>query len=246
MIAENLNRAARDAGVATSVAQFENVGTQAQYRRAYAIASETIKAGDRVLDWGCGNGHFSFFLQSLGAIVTGYSYEPFPACMAGSTSFTFVPGLGGDARTLPFADASFDAVVGVGVLEHVTELGGDERASLSELARVLVRGGSLLTFHLPNRDGWIETTIRGLRLNRHTHQRRFDAGEIRALWSEAGFSVSKLGRYNALPRNELRALPGAMRHNPAFVRAYDLIDGTITRIAPRVCTNWFVVAQKTH
>jgi SAM-dependent methyltransferase len=243
-IAENLNRAARDAGVAASVAQFENVGTHAQYRVPYAIASAAIRAGDRVLDWGCGNGHFSFFLQSLGATITGYSYEPFPACMAGSPSFAFVSGIDGDARTLPFAAGSFDVVVGVGVLEHVSELGGDERASLGELARVLVPGGTLLTFHLPNETGWVEGTIRALRLNRHHHQRRFEAGEIRRLWGEAGFTVSRIGRYNALPRNELRSLPGPVRTSRAFIRAYDLLDGTIARVAPRVCTNWYVVAHK--
>jgi SAM-dependent methyltransferase len=241
---KRLNAAARAAAVSDSIAQFENLSTHAQYRVPYAITSRSLKPGDRVLDWGCGNGHFSLFMEWLGARVTGYSFEPPPRCMAGSPTFQFVAGSPADPRSLPFSDASFDAVVGVGVLEHVWETGGDERASLAELARVVKPGGTLLTFHLPNDTGWVEVVGRALQLNKYFHKRRFNETEINRLWEEAGFAVVDSGLYNALPRNELRTLPGFMRHSSAFAKAYDFVDDTAAWVLPRVCTNFFVVAAR--
>ncbi len=239
-----LNAAANAAGVRDSVLQFENIATQGQYRHAYAIAARYIAKGQRVLDWGCGNGHFSFFLQSLGARVTGYSFEAMPRCMVGAPEFTFIPGNEREPRRLPFGDAAFEAAVGVGVLEHVWETGGDERASLTELARVLEPGGTLLTFHLPNRSGWIEKVGHRIAPKRHFHRRKFDAAEIRALWAESGFEITSIGRYNALPRAGLHRLPAILRHSRTFAAFYDAIDSIITTIAPMVCTNFFVVAKK--
>jgi len=243
-LVRNLNAAARRAGVADSIVQFDNVATQAQYSLPYAVTARHVKHGDMVLDWGCGNGHFSLLLESLGARVTGYSFEPPPRAMAASSSFRFVSGSATDPRSLPFPDASFDVVTGVGVLEHVWETGGDERASLRELTRVLRPGGVLLTFHLPNRAGWIEQMVHAFRLQKHFHQRKFDESEIRALWTEAGLSVEALGLYNALPRAELSRLPGAVRHSAAFARAYDVIDNAIAWTAPRLCTNYYIVGRR--
>lgn len=240
-----LNADAHARGAARTIEQFDNIATHAQYRTPYAITKRHVRAGDRVLDWGCGNGHFSFFLRSLGARVTGFSLETPPSSMAGSSEFEFVQGRFSDPRTLPFADATFDAVVGVGVLEHVWETNGDERASLAELARVLKPGGTLLTFHLPNRSGWVEKVVLASGLKKHFHKRKFDAAEIRALWGERGFAIAEMGLYNALPRAELSRLPGAIRHSRWFLRMYDGMDATIAAVAPSVCTNFFIVGRKT-
>lgn len=239
-----VHAAARTHKVADYVLQFDNVITQAQYGVAYEIAERYVTRGTRVLDWGCGNGHFSFFLESLGAKITGYSYEPPPRAMAHSAAFEFVPGSPASASVLPFADATFDVAVGVGVLEHVWETGGDERASLAELARVTKPGGTLLTFHLPNRSGWIEPVSHLLRPAAHFHERKFDAREIRDLWNGAGFDITELARYNALPRAQMRNLPGALRHSGAFAAIYEAADRTLERLAPRVCTNFYIVARR--
>lgn len=236
--------AARAAGIKDSILQFENIGWHANYRIPYLLTSGYVRPGDGVLDWGCGNGHFSFFLESLGAQVTGYSFEPRPEAMAGSRAFQFIAGNPDEPRSLPFPDATFDATFSVGVLEHVWETGGDERSSLAELARVTKPGGMLLTFHFPNRDGWLERIVRALRLKRHFHQRKYDEAEIRELWGSAGFEIVNIGLYAALPRIQLRKLPAPLRHSPVFATAYDFVDETIARIVPHACTNFFVIARK--
>ena len=238
-----LHAAARTAGVIDSILQFENLATQAQYAVPYSVAAAHVQPGDSVLDWGCGNGHFSFFLASLGATVTGFSFEPRPLAMKESASFSFVAGTPDDPSSLPFPTAFFDAVVGVGVLEHVWETGGDEVASLRELARVVKPGGFLLTFHFPSDTGWIETAVRALRLKKHLHGRRYGAERIRQLWTEGGFTIVDVGRYNALPRAELSFLPAVLKHSEVFATAYDFVDRLIARAVPRVCTNYFVVAR---
>ena len=242
-LVQRVNEAARQAGVVDSIAQFENLSTHAQYRLPYSITAETLRSGDHVLDWGCGNGHFSLFLESIGMRVTGYSFEPVPRAMASSANFAFVPGSEADPRSLPFANSTFDAAVSVGVLEHVWETGGDERTSLRELRRVLKPGGKLLTYHLPNHTGWVEQIVRRLKLKKYVHERRFSETLIRALWSETGFRVMRIGRYNALPRAELKAMPAFLRERAAFAKLYDFVDDAAAAIAPRVCTNYFVVAE---
>ena len=200
-VVKRLNDEARNAGVVASVRQFDNLGVHAQYRVPYTVTSRYLTPGARALDWGCGNGHFSLLLARLGARVTGYAFEDAPACMQGSAMFTHVRG-GSDPTRLPFPDHSFDCVCSVGVLEHVWETGGDEAASLAEISRVLKPGGVLLTFHLPNRHGWIEPAFRALGLNKYYHRRRYDADHIRRLWAGAALDVVELGRYNILPRNQ--------------------------------------------
>ena len=239
-----IHTSARGRGVADSIAQFDNIATHAQYRIPYEKTAQRIRPGDRVLDWGCGNGHFSLLLEALGAQVTGYSFEQPPRCMSGSPNFRFVAGSDEDPSGLPFPHASFDAAVSMGVLEHVWETGGDEGASLTELARVVRSGGFFLTFHFPNRDGWIEPAVKALRLNKHFHKRKYHERQIRALWNEAGFEVVDMGRYNTLPHAELRLLPGFVKHSAAFAAAYGLVDRAIAAAVPRVCTNFYIVAQR--
>jgi SAM-dependent methyltransferase len=239
-----VHAAARAASVAEHVRQFDNLFTHAQYGLAYDVAKRTVQSGDKVLDWGCGNGHFSYFLESLGARVTGYSYEPPPRAMANSPTFEFVPGLVDNPTALPFPDRAFDITISMGVLEHVWELGGDERISLAELARVTRPGGRLLTFHLPNRNGWVEPTLQALSPGAPQHGRRFNASEIRELWDAAGFDVTEVVRYNALPRNQIRLLPAAIRRSYFLAAVYHAVDGAFERLVPRICTNFCVVARR--
>lgn len=238
----SLNASFHAAGLAGTVAQFDNVGTHSQYRIAYEKTARYVSAGSSVLDWGCGNGHFSLFLETLGARVTGYSFEDPPACMAHSTTFRHVRGGEADPLRIPFEANTFDAVCGVGVLEHVWETGGDERVSLSEIARILKPGGVFLTYHLPNKGGWVERVA--IRFNKPFHGRRYSTPEIRTLWDEAGLEILDVGRYNFLPRAGLRGLPSMVRHSDVFVRAYNLMDDTFTTLAPGKCTNYFVVGRK--
>ncbi|KUF08666.1 bifunctional 2-polyprenyl-6-hydroxyphenol methylase/3-demethylubiquinol 3-O-methyltransferase UbiG [Pseudoponticoccus marisrubri] len=99
--------------------------------------------GAEVLDLGCAGGFMAEALTTRGARVTGI--DPAEAAIAAGRAraqevgqtIRYDVGVGED---LPYDDASFDMVVCVDVLEHVSDL----RRVLAEVARVLRPGGVFL------------------------------------------------------------------------------------------------------
>ena len=99
--------------------------------------------GKAVLDLGCAGGFMAEALAARGATVTGID----PAADAieaarrhaaqGGLAIAYDVGVG---ESLPYADAAFDVVVCVDVLEHVADL----HKVLAEIARVLRPGGLFL------------------------------------------------------------------------------------------------------
>jgi SAM-dependent methyltransferase len=96
--------------------------------------------GDRVLDVGCGTGSLTFELprQANVAAVTGIDFaEPYVAHARARNTDARISVQQGDARTLPFADASFDRAFSLLVLHFIPEA---ERA-VAEMRRVVRPGG---------------------------------------------------------------------------------------------------------
>lgn len=101
-----------------------------------------IRPGQQVLDVACGTGVVAVTASRLGAVVTALDLTPEllerareNAAIAGQT----ISWHEGDAEALPFADASFDAVVStVGVM-----FATDQEAAARELARVVKPDGRL-------------------------------------------------------------------------------------------------------
>jgi 2-polyprenyl-6-hydroxyphenyl methylase/3-demethylubiquinone-9 3-methyltransferase len=99
--------------------------------------------GKAVLDLGCAGGFMAEALDDRGAAVTGI--DPAAEAVAAARAHAERTGRSirydtGVGETLPYADASFDAVVCVDVLEHVQDL--DQ--VLAEVTRVLKPGGLFL------------------------------------------------------------------------------------------------------
>ena len=225
--------------------QFLTPVTAFQYLPLYALVRQYVPRGGHTLDWGVGNGHFSYFLQRAGYRVSGFDMEPCPALCARFTpgSYDFRTGDPAHPSRLPFADKSFSAVISVGVLEHVRETGGTERASLREVARVLQPGGVFVCFHLPNRDSWIEAMLR--RLGRWGHPYRYSRDEIERMSEETGFAIRVIKRYAALPRNILSGRRMRwLTTSSAFGRLYGLADDTLARVFSPFCQNFLYVAEK--
>ncbi len=87
----------------------------------------------RLLDVGCGNKPYQPLLKSVESYI-GLDYPLTKAIQ----DFQARPEVFGDARRLPFAEGSFDAVLCAQVLEHVDRPG----QVLREIGRVLKSGGS--------------------------------------------------------------------------------------------------------
>ncbi len=155
------------------------------YSRRLAFLLGEVRAGDRALDLGCGEGRFTSELVRAGATAIGVDV----AAAALERARARDPGL--DLRLvpidgpLPFEDGSFELVWASEVIEHI----GDTARCLSEVRRVLVPGGRLLVT-TPSH-GRMRVALGGVErfsepLGDHLHL--YTRSSLRTLLAEFGFA----------------------------------------------------------
>jgi SAM-dependent methyltransferase len=139
--------------------------------------------GDRsdltVLDIGCGTGAMSMRLARWGSVVSA-DFSPLALGFCRRRGLDCLSA--GDAARLPFRDASFDVVVALDLVEHLT----DDRAALCEFRRVLKPGGRLVATVPAYRALWSAHDVALM------HQRRYTAREFGAVCDRAGLAVRRL------------------------------------------------------
>jgi SAM-dependent methyltransferase len=127
-----------------------------------------LRAGERVLDMGCGAGRHAFEMYLRGADVLALDQDADELATV-SEWFAAMRDEGsvpdgaeadvkqGDALNLPFPDGEFDRVVAAEVLEHIP----DDDAAIAELVRVLRPGGTIAVTvprWLPEKVCWMLST----------------------------------------------------------------------------------------
>jgi 2-polyprenyl-3-methyl-5-hydroxy-6-metoxy-1,4-benzoquinol methylase len=179
-----------------------NVRSEPQMRE-YRTIADRIAADrpGRILDWGCGWGQVTELLLERGLDVTAFDYDPgleqteqlplerFPKITAHRSP---------DPVLLPFDDDSFDAVLSLGVLEHVAR----PHDSLEELKRVLVPRGTLYVYKLPNRYSYLERLAKALGLYYHGAEPNdavYTKRSALELVVAHGFEIREFRRANMLP-----------------------------------------------
>jgi SAM-dependent methyltransferase len=132
----------------------------------------------QILDVGCGTGANLLMLSQYGH-AEGVDVSP------DALSFCRDRGLQevrqGAAEKLPYADASFDLVTALDVVEHLD----DDLAGLKEFRRVLRPGGRALLFVPTFMFLW------GLQDDVSNHRRRYRLPDLKRTLSEAGFEVER-------------------------------------------------------
>jgi len=110
-----------------------------------ALFDFKIPGSMHVLELGCGNGKTLEALVKTGAKVTAIDFSPKAVALckglAREKGWNDIELLIADACDLPFPDSSFDAVVAFHLLEHLLE--GDRQKAVSEIKRVLRKGGTV-------------------------------------------------------------------------------------------------------
>jgi ubiquinone/menaquinone biosynthesis C-methylase UbiE len=105
----------------------------------YRLLFNWLPNADSVLDVGCGNGIYTQWLAKKCVRAVGVDHNEKNLAWA-KQEFPHCEFVLSNGENLPFADASFDAVMLTEVLEHTQ----DDRATLREIARVTKPGGTLL------------------------------------------------------------------------------------------------------
>ena len=104
-----------------------------------------LPAGARVLDLGCGTGHFADYIRRRGHHVVGI--DPSTKMLAfARDNFPDIEFIEGYANNLPFDDDYFDCVVSIEVLRYLDE--PEVRKGYAEIRRVLRPGGVSVSTHV--------------------------------------------------------------------------------------------------
>ena len=223
--------------------QFKTLVSAEQYRRLYELVERYVASGGTVLDWGCGNGHMAYALSAMGYVTHAYSIEVAPPPLADlMPDVPFTVTSDGDVVGLPFESATFDAVVSVGVLEHVRETGGTEIGSLLEIRRILKPTGIFICYHLPNRYSYIDAVAR-LIPGAHHHRFRYTRQSATDLCASAGLRVMEIQRYAALPRNPWQVVPKAVGNSHGVAALWEKLDRWTGAIVSPVVQNYYFIAS---
>lgn len=111
-------------------------------KRATAKVLPRAQRGARLLDVGCGTGHWSAFFSGRGFDVTGVDISEAMIAVARSKSIANASFQVADAHALPFGDDAFQATAAITTLEFVADAGTvlREMARCTTPGRVMVLG----------------------------------------------------------------------------------------------------------
>lgn len=118
-------------------------GYSFRVRREKALAAiPKARSGAKALDVGCGPGIMIEGLRAKGYHVTCVDAAPAMIELAKKEygELLGVEFVVGDVYSLPFPDTSFDIVIGMGLVEYLTE----QNTAIADLARVMKKDGMLL------------------------------------------------------------------------------------------------------
>ncbi len=167
-----------------------------------AIAEDALGA-PVVLDAGAGTGAFAASLAADGMRVVAVD------AVLPEIESPGVERVSADVGSLPFADATFDAALSLDVLEHLP----DDRAGLTELARVLKPGAPLVVNVPADQSLWSpHDELAG-------HLRRYErAGLVEAV-TASGLEVVRVGYWAATTLPLLRFSRALARRSATALRA---------------------------
>ena len=144
-----------------------------------------LPPGARILDAGCGSGRNMVELARRGSVsgveLSGASVELARARGVGEV-------IAGSVLELPFADASFDLIVSLDVIEHLE----DDLAALREFRRTIAPGGALL-ITVPAYQ-WLWSGHDEI----NYHHRRYTRRTLQRVAERAGWRQARTTYFNSL------------------------------------------------
>ncbi len=192
---------------------------------------------ERTLEIGAGTGYFTLNLMAAGLIGEATCSDISPGMLATLSANAERMGLElttrpADAERLPFADASFDLVLGHAVLHHIPDL----PRAFTEFARVLAPGGEIMFAGEPSRYG-----------DRLANVPKRLAGAIAPLWRRALGADEAVLAPEEQPVADLERVVDVHAFAPGELlrgaRAAGLVDVRVS--GEELLANWFGWTNRT-
>ena len=159
--------------------------------------SQFLPGSGAILDWGCHHGPDTCLLRN----VFGDRYELYGCDFVGESDFRAFRDYSTPRYTrltsvlgLPYAENTFDVVVGSGVLEHTAM----DQEALKALFHVLKPDGTLIISYLPYRWSLSEWHRRRVRRT-DFHRRLYGKRETETLLKRCGFFPLEIGYQTFVP-----------------------------------------------
>lgn len=197
----------------------------------------------RVLDWGCMHAPDAAILRLLGKTdLEVHGCDIFP-----EDAFPVFHGFSGlkyryldHHYRLPYADESFDTVIGDGVLEHVPS----DQLSLQEVYRVLKPNGHFIVCCLPNALSYTEFLGRCLGMPHHL--RTYGMRQARSLLLHNGFLPLATRYYQMVPSLSGAGMTLKGKILRGMVSLLWRLNPLLEKLWPlnRLASNLYLVARK--
>ena len=156
----------------------------------------------RILDVGCDLGYLLKELAKTGKSAVGVDFRHLNINPA--SGYMFVQA---DCHNLPFEDQSFDLVISLGMLEHVS----DYELAITEMKRVMSPGGYLFLFMGPT-PLWkyLDNPAHRKTIPKHpeisTTLRLLQDGNVTKIWNEnVQYRLFNMGTFEMFPTNPMLA-----------------------------------------
>jgi ubiquinone/menaquinone biosynthesis C-methylase UbiE len=166
--------------------------------RRWLLAELGDKPRD-ILSIGCGNGELEIYLIGEGHRLTGL--DPAHPMLKRAARAGLQRGVGGDARALPFAAASFDIVIFPESIGHVPL-----PEVFAEAKRVLKKSGALIV------------TTYASHVGVHSHYRKYRFADLAPAAEAAGLAV-EARRFLAAKRYSIKDAPSDAKATLLYFRA---------------------------
>jgi SAM-dependent methyltransferase len=198
-------------------------------REAALARRVDLRAGERLLEIGCGEGANLHHLRDLGGVRFGVDFSGARAAYARKATDAHTATA--DATHLPFGDGAFDAVLIRDVLHHIADVAG----VLGEARRVLRKGGRL-TLLEPNRNSPL-ILLQAAMIPAERGVLRSTSTALAATLERAGFVVTTRSHEQPLPIERVLLHPSfglpSLAHSPLVARAFHAADAIARRLLPK-------------
>lgn len=231
--------------------QFNNLVAACRFLPIYRLAKRFIKPGLKALDWGYGNGHFSYFLLRQGLHVQGFSTEPGNIQLAGyldqqfSGRYRMIADTADSPTHLPFPDRHFDLVFSIGELERNPGTSGLDEQALLEIVRVLRPNGHVICGMLPKRYSWLNILAGHDVPDKLIQLYRYTRNDIGRLTRDAGLKLVRTETHGFLPRESWNRLSAPPLGGDVLANfSYNAIDRLLSLCAAPLALNFMFAARR--